>query len=360
MSQLFIIKLKKVIIIVLFCFLAGAYFALVETVFMSSTIPHGYNEHGPLFVFLAQCLAGIIGGGFFAVLDIFFLRRRFRHKSLGQAIVLEALIFIILFLIITLFVNIAYILYYTDYNLLSDQAVNVMLNYFKNSGFYLNFLNWMIVLVMVLVFLQVGDKFGEGAFMKFFLGKYHKPKEEMRVFMFLDIKNSTGIAEKLGHARYFKLLKDFYSDVTYPILRTRGEIYQYVGDEITINWHLNTALENSNCIKCFFDIREMVESRREYYTDKYGVSPEFKAGIHFGLVTVGEVGIIKREIVYSGDLLNTTARIMEECRTQNRDFLISKDLSDSLEQDHNFNISHIGAIELRGKQQKIDLLSITT
>jgi adenylate cyclase len=358
-SQLLKIRLKKVFIIMLFCFLAGAYFATVETVFQSSIILGGYTQHGPLFVYLSQCLAGIFGGGFFAVIDVFFLRRYFRQKSFGLAIFIESLVFVALFLLVSLLVSNIYLLIYNDAAVNSNSIFIESLNYFLQPAFYLNFLNWMIVLVIVLIFLQVGDKFGEGAFMKFFLGKYHKPKEEMRVFMFLDIKNSTGIAEQLGHTNYFKLLKDFYSDVTYPILRSRGEIYQYVGDEITINWQLNTALENSNCIKCFFDIKELLENRKEYYLERYGVFPEFKAGIHFGLVTVGEIGIIKREIVYSGDLLNTTARIMEECRKQKKDFLISKDLSDSLEQNHNYNISHIGAIELRGKQQKIDLLSIT-
>jgi adenylate cyclase len=77
------------------------------------------------------------------------------------------------------------------------------------------------------------------------------------------------------------------------------------------------------------------------------------------LVTVGEVGIIKKEIIYSGDLLNTTARIMEECKNYNADLIISQDLADSLEIRNKFNFDKIGEIELRGKQNKVALLGVT-
>ncbi len=359
MSEKFKIKIKKVFLIVIFSVLAGAYFALVETVFNESTIPDGFYQHGPLFSFLAQTLAGLFGGFFFASLDIFFLRDHFRKKSFGKAILLETLIFVLLFLFITLIVNIAYLFVYTEHHIFSKEALERIIVYFKHPAFYLNFLNWMIVLIVVLMMLQISDKFGEGAFSNFFLGKYHKPKEEMRVFMFLDIKNSTRIAEQLGHTKYFSLLADFFSDATDPIIYNKGEIYQYVGDEITINWYLTKGIENTRCIKCFFDIKEKIAGRADHYLKEYGLVPDFKAGMHFGLVTVGEIGIVKKDIVYSGDLLNTTSRIVEECKNQQSDLLISGDLRDTFEADTLYNFNKLGQIELRGKEQKLDLVSVS-
>jgi len=70
--------------------------------------------------------------------------------------------------------------------------------------------------------------------------------------MFLDIKSSTTIAERIKHKKYFELLNDFFNDVTDPIIYNKGEIYQYVGDEITVSWKLENGVDNFNCINCFF------------------------------------------------------------------------------------------------------------
>ena len=82
--------------------------------------------------------------------------------------------------------------------------------------------------------LQVSDKFGPGILWKFITGKYYHPRQEERIFMFLDLKSSTTIAEKMNSKKFFELLKEIFSDITEPILNSQGEIYQYVGDEVII------------------------------------------------------------------------------------------------------------------------------
>jgi adenylate cyclase len=118
--------------------------------------------------------------------------------------------------------------------------------------------------------------------------------------MFLDINSSTTIAERLGNTKYHDLLKEFFADVTSPIIENKGEIYQYVGDEIVVTWASGDQVQYWNCIKCFFEIKLHIERHREKYLSNYGLVPSFKAGIHYGKVTVGEIGIIKRDITCSG------------------------------------------------------------
>ena len=43
-----------------------------------------------------------------------------------------------------------------------------------------------------------------------FLGKYHRPRKEERIVMFLDLTSSTAIAEKLDLYKYSSFLKDFF------------------------------------------------------------------------------------------------------------------------------------------------------
>jgi adenylate cyclase len=177
--------------------------------------------------------------------------------------------------------------------------------------------------------------------------------------MFLDLNSSTTIAENLGEVNYHRLLKDFFAHITNPIVNNYGEIYQYVGDEIIVGWSLLKGVRNNHCIQCFFEIKREIEKNKDYYYKTYGVVPTFKAGVHAGSVIAGEIGIFKRDITYSGDVLNTTARIRSMCKELNVELIASCDLLQHLSFTNQFNISNLGSIELRGKKKKIELSSLT-
>ena len=178
--------------------------------------------------------------------------------------------------------------------------------------------------------------------------------------MFLDLKSSTSIAEKLGETKYHEFLQDVFSDITEPIGENKAEIYQYVGDEIVVTWHLKKIRNKSNCINIYFDIESVFQSKKEAYLKKYETLPRFKAGAHIGNSIVGEIGIIKRDITYSGDLLNTTARIQGKCNELESKFLISSELKQYLSYSIDPNkLYSKGFISLRGKKSKVELFSVS-
>ena len=199
---------------------------------------------------------------------------------------------------------------------------------------------------------------GEGALMKFLLGKYRKPSGEHRIFMFLDIKSSTTLAERLGLENYYSLLNDFFHEISEPVRSTNAEIYQYVGDEVVLTWKTNEGINNSNCLKIFFEIQERVYANRKYYRSKYGVIPEFKAGVHVGEVISAQIGDIKREIVYNGDVLNTSARIQEQCNVLKRELLLSGMLLKKLDIENEYTAEKLDTIKLRGKENSIEIYSL--
>lgn len=188
---------------------------------------------------------------------------------------------------------------------------------------------------------------------------YSRPFSEVeRIFMFLDIRSSTTIAEDLGHLQYFELLNDFFRDIAEPISNNKGQIYQYVGDEVVVSWPMEDGLTDSNCLQCFFDIVDIMTNLTRKYTAKYAVSPSFKAGMHFGKVSTGTVGTLKKEIIYTGDVLNTASRIEGLCNKHNVDLLLSKDLVDKLPLNSVFLPKRIGEISLRGKSTEIMLFTV--
>ena len=95
-----------------------------------------------------------------------------------------------------------------------------------------------------------------------------------------------------------------------------------------------------------------------WYNKHFGLCPTFKAGFHFGKVTTGEIGALKKEIIFTGDVLNSTARIQGLCNQYKVDLLISKDLINNLDLDSEFQITSLGNIELRGKLENIELCTL--
>lgn len=205
---------------------------------------------------------------------------------------------------------------------------------------------------------EMSENIGQVVLFNFFTGKYHRPKEEERIFMFLDMKSSTRIAEHLGHVRYFEMLKAYYADLSDPIIQYSGEIYQYVGDEIVVSWNLKNGLNNHNCIQCFFAMKAAISKQTDRYQEEFGLLPAFKAGFHLGKVTTGEIGVIKKEIIFTGDVLNTTARIQGLCNTYKVDILISDKLIKKLDLSTEFQTKSLGENELRGRDEKVELFTI--
>ena len=102
----------------------------------------------------------------------------------------------------------------------------------------------------------------------------------------------------------------------------------------------------------------VIRGRSKYYEGKYGMIPAFKAGLSSGYATVAEVGELKKELAYHGDVLNTASRIQGICNKYNKSLLISEELENNLKFDSNYNKELIGSVELKGKLQPVNIYSV--
>jgi adenylate cyclase len=233
--------------------------------------------------------------------------------------------------------------------------VHAFQNNLLSPGFYSLIVYTLIMYTLLVFYMQVNRMVGEGVLIKFLWGRYYKPVKEERVFMFLDMKSSTTVAEKLGLQKYYALLDEFYHGITIPVLKNKAEIYQYVGDEVVFTWKTKSGVKDLNCVKIFFDIMDQLDQKHEKYLDKYGLVPEFKAGVHFGDIITAKIGDLKRVIVYNGDVMNTTARIQELCNQYNCKLLISGSLLEKLDLGTTYRSTFLDSVKLRGKEFEIDL-----
>ncbi|UCH66398.1 MAG: adenylate/guanylate cyclase domain-containing protein [Ignavibacterium sp.] len=296
---------------------------------------------------------GLVFGGVDLLLEKGFLRRKF----LGFIILIKSLIYL------TIVIGVTILLRYVLWD-------NVIVHYFyKDSAPIVNEQTWEYAFYMVLVYTlvmsvaisfinQMNKKFGPGILIPMLFGKYRNPKEEERVFMFLDLQSSTAHAEKLGHLKYSALIRDSFMDINQVLVKHNAEVYQYVGDEIVISWPITGNLNSLSCVDFFFACQDQFDMRLDYYMKHYGFVPRFKAGLHLGKVTAVEVGEIKRDIAYHGDTLNTASRIQSVCNQYDKIFLASGNIKEFADLENKYSVELIGDINLRGKTESIDIYSI--
>ncbi len=215
-----------------------------------------------------------------------------------------------------------------------------------------------VVSFAVSTYFQIERLVGKNLLKNYLRGKYRKPKKEIRVFMFLDLRSSTTLSEKLGNDVYYSFLNDAIYEMSESIVQTKAQIYQYVGDEIVFTWPLEKGITGNNCLRLYEKICDQLESKKSYFMKNYGYQPKFKAALHAGIVLAAEIGHIKKDIVYSGDVLNVTSRMESLCNKFEADVLISKSLFNLLDKKHEIMYEDLGAITLKGKDEKLELIKI--
>jgi adenylate cyclase len=176
--------------------------------------------------------------------------------------------------------------------------------------------------------------------------------------MFLDLNDATTIAEKLGSKKYSSFLSDFFKDIDLAFTQTKGKIFQYVGDEVVVIWNPKIGLKNNNCLHAFVLSKNIIMNKKDYYLNKYSVIPTFKASLHLGEVTITEIGVSKKEIVYHGDTMNTASRICASAHSLDKNFVISQSVHNNLYSKSDFKFEDLGKHLLKGKDEKIHLFSI--
>lgn len=215
---------------------------------------------------------------------------------------------------------------------------------------------WILLFLFTQLAIEINEKYSPGVFLDIMLGKYLQPKNENRIIMFIDLKNSTPIAEKLGHYEYFKFIRDVIFCISAGVLEHDGRIYQYVGDEIVVWWPSST-INARKSVKALIEARKVVNKNSEVFKRLYDVVPEYKAGVHVGEVTVGQIGIGKKELVMSGDTINTAARIRTACTEMNQKFVVSRDMVELMKMKE-WQSESLGPVDLKGKNESIELFAL--
>lgn len=206
---------------------------------------------------------------------------------------------------------------------------------------------------------ETGRLLGFGTLKNLLLGRYARPRNEQKAFLLIDMKDSTGLAEKLGAIRFHELLNAFFRDIADAAMECDAEIHKYVGDEVILTWPVGLALKEGDCLACPFLARQNIARNAARYRDRFGAVPGFRAALHSGEIVAGEIGEVRREIAYVGDTLNVAARLLDSCKTLGRDVLTSAELLGWSRLPDGLQAEPLPTLSIRGRDAPLEIAALS-
>ena len=242
-------QLLKIIFLVSFWLLAAVFYVFMEMAIENYlmqflNIKSAHYELGRV-LYIAS-IATLIGGSIIASFEVLYFNRKFSRQPFGKVLLYKNVFYFINIFVFTSIATIISSSYILDSSVFSEKVLEKYYQYMTSLKIWAVMLYWGFIVMLSLFTLNISEKLGQGVLLNYLIGKYHKPKEDMRIFMFLDLTSSSSYAEKLGHIKYSKLIQDCFYDLNEIIHEFDVQIYQYVGDEVVLTWTKDKGLKNNN------------------------------------------------------------------------------------------------------------------
>ena len=227
-----------------------------------------------------------------------------------------------------------------------------------HKGLWIAIVFSVVCVVLANLIVGIANIIGPRAFLNFVTGRYHAPIEENRFVLFVDIAGSTGLAERLGGVGIHRLLDRTFRLLTLAVVDYRGEVLNYVGDEVIVTWREDGGAIECRPLRCFMAMRDELARASGQLEREFGAVPRIRGSLHFGPVIIGEIGDVKRAIVFNGDVMNTAARLEELSRNVDGGFLASRAAMERFSSPPPFAVHDLGRLPIRGRVDGIDVVGI--
>ena len=339
-------RIKQILSIILISILVGLAYPVLDKEFSN-----------PWALFNGFCI-GLFGGLAIALHEDYDFFKRLKRVHFIKRLVRNVLLYTAYFaVIIALCVGITY-------GLVSGKGVLAYMSgpEFREFIFHDDYIG---ILIYALFFcglisftLNMGRKLESRVLFNMISGKYRKPIEEERVFMSIDLNNSTETAEALGEVAFFDFLNKFYFDLTPAIIATNGQVYRYVGDQMIISWPLRSNAENANYLRTYFILLNELAKHMEDYVIRWGLRPTFKVAFHAGSIVSGEIGDIKSQFVFHGKPLHILSLIEKQCKLLGVPVLLSSEFVKIIDLPSFYKLDHCTPIPKGQNNHTIELYTV--
>ncbi|MDD9909749.1 MAG: adenylate/guanylate cyclase domain-containing protein [Ahrensia sp.] len=215
------------------------------------------------------------------------------------------------------------------------------------------------IVIAFVVGTQLSSIIGWRRFTSLVIGRYFRPSVEDRVFLLVDLVDSTALASRLGNVRFHELLSEFFYQLDRALVSSRGEVVSYIGDAVIFTWPLSDdRRKNARSIHALIQMISHIKDNEAWFEAEFGAAPSFRAVLHGGEVVVGECGDSRRQVTYLGSVLNMIGRLEGLAKNENQPFLITKEIVDRMEPPKGVHFKSFGERQLKGLEKPISVYSI--
>jgi adenylate cyclase len=343
-------------------FSAGAFTAAIYLYFLTANWGvQDYLIEGPLKEYLSNpaihvqhVVTGVMFGVILSVVNRLAERSWLRNRSFGLLVLVRSTLYLAG---LGLVAGAVVLFFLATPSFSFDSLLNLLRAFSPRHLISIGI--WLALVVIGVNFLQeISRLVGQGHLWRLLRGYYRLPRDEERVFLFMDLKASTTTAERLGHRKYSEFIQECFQDLTMVVLKHGGTIYQYVGDEVVMTWPAVRAESLIHSVQAFFAYERVLAEKGASYRDRFGVAPVFRGGIDVGSVMVTEVGEMKRSIAYHGDPLNTASRLLDLCKERGGRLLVSAGVGEAVAGDPTVQASWQDEVMMKGKLEPTVVLSL--
>jgi adenylate cyclase len=181
-------------------------------------------------------------------------------------------------------------------------------------------------------------------------GRLPELAERKATILFIDIADSTELAEDLGPKRFGEVLARFYQEMTDIIFETGGLLDKYMGDGIMSVFGITEfpGVPEVRAVQAGLRMLDQLEiiNRDEGLTIQIGIS------VNTGPVMAGYLGTKQRvELTILGDTVNVASRLQAQARP-NRLLVGPATVAGIV---GHFNTQRIGAVTVKGRTKPIQV-----
>jgi adenylate cyclase len=156
-----------------------------------------------------------------------------------------------------------------------------------------------------------------------------KPVRQDVAVIFLDLSESTGVAEALGPEWSRDLLSAMQTLVEREVTAHGGVVINYMGDGVLAAFGLPTA-QRDDAARALDAVEALRASMAAWMADLPPVARDrldFRIGLHFGPAILSRLGSpTQQQITATGDTVNVASRLLEVAKQQHCRVVITEDL----------------------------------
>ena len=237
-------------------------------------------------------------------------------------------------------------------------SVEVLPQWYLEGRFVQDATFFLVVALLINFSVRIHSLVGARVLLNFLLGRYHRPLREQQVFMFVDFLDARGLSNRLGDLRAQSLISAAFFDIDGPVREFGGEPHRYIADELVVTWPFGRGVRNARCLRCALGVASLLRANADLYRSTYGEAPRLRIALHGGPIVVSEIGDDRREIVYFGDTINTTARLRGLAKKIQRELVISAALLEHMPLPDGIRAEDMGAFALSGKAEETRVYAV--